>query len=372
MRIVIDYRPALRVRTGVGEYVHQVSRALRQVHPEDVLTLFTSSWRDRPDAVVMNEIAGARVSDYRIPVRLLNRLWHQAEWPAVERLIGTECDVAFSPHPLLLPSRAAQVVMVHDLDFLQHPERTEREIRRDYPRLAGSHARRAHAVIVPSAYTAGEVHRLLDVARDHIAVCPPGVPAWREPLHGFRRDGYLLFMGTLERRKNIAGLLTAYARLIAGWHEAPDLVLAGKPGDDAREILDQAARAPLAGRVRQLGYIPEANRQEVYEGARALVLPSFEEGFGMQTLEAMSLGIPVVVSRRGALPEVVGDAGLVIEPTDEASLRDALTRVLRDDALAATLAGRGRARAAAFSWERTAASLRATFADAVRRRTAHQ
>src|SRR5919109_357797 len=321
MRIVIDYRPALRGRTGVGEYVYQLARAWRREYPDDELVLFTSSWKDRPAAALARDIPDARISDHRIPVQLLNAMWHHVEWPSVETLIGEACDVAFSPHPLLLPARAAQVVMVHDLNFLTHPERTTREIKRDYPRLAGAHAHRAGAVVVPSAFTAREVQDRLQVPHEQIAVCPPGLPDWRGAQRHFDRDGYLLFMGTIEPRKNVPGLLDAYSRLVARrlarsgveGSQVPALMLAGGADAAAHDVLQRVSEPPLAGRVTHLGYVADTDRERVYAGARALVLPSFEEGFGMSALEAMSLGIPVVVSDRGALPALVGDAGLVID-----------------------------------------------------------
>ena len=137
----MDYRPALRERTGVGEYVHELASALaRRLGPEDSLALFSSSWRDR---LADDAVPGADTIDRRIPVRVLNFAWHRFEWPPIERLAGT-VDVAHSIHPLLMPSRAAgQLVTIHDLDFLDHPERTRGEIRRDYAGLAPSHARRA-------------------------------------------------------------------------------------------------------------------------------------------------------------------------------------------------------------------------------------
>jgi len=128
MRIIVDYRPALRARSGVGEYVHQTARALALRYPDDSLTLFTSSWKDRPEPGAASACPGARVSDHLFPVSVLNFAWHRLEWPSIELVTHRRYDVAFSPHPLLLPTRhAAQVVMVHDLDFLRHPERTQRE-----------------------------------------------------------------------------------------------------------------------------------------------------------------------------------------------------------------------------------------------------
>ena len=354
----MDYRPALRARSGVGEYVHQVAGALARGYPQDRVTLFTSSWKDRPST----ELLADRVADYRIPVRLLNFTWHNLEWPPVEWLTRERCDVAFSPHPLLMPARrAAQVVMIHDLDFLTHPERTQREIKRDYGRLAASHARRARRIVVPSPHTAREVTRCFGIPRERIAVCPAGPPRWQKPITGFDRNGYLLFMGTLEPRKNVGGLLTAYRQLIASSHRVPRLLMVGQAREDARAWLDAIRVAPLAGHVQHVGYVADDCRQHVYAGARAVVLPSFEEGFGMVALEAMSLGIPVIASAVGALPELLDGAGILIDPLDPSSIARALTRIASDDALAAKLGELGRARARNYSWDRAAAVLRETF-----------
>jgi glycosyltransferase involved in cell wall biosynthesis len=370
MRILVDYRPALRARSGVGEYVHELVRAYSAAH-DDEIVVFTSSWKDRPPAGLAAEL-GASVVDRRVPVRLLNLLWHRASWPAVERLAGA-IDVAHSLHPLLIPARrAAQVVTVHDLFFLTDPDRTRREIRRDYPALAGVHARRADAVITPSAYTRSLVMDRFGVAPGRVWICPPGAPAWRrlgrEP--NAPADGYLLFVGTLEPRKNIGLLLDAYALLIARMPRAPRLRLAGRATPDARRWLDRLDRAPLAGRVEHLGYVPAAGREDLYAGARALVLPSFDEGFGLPALEAMSAGVPVVASNRGALPEVLGPAGAQVDPEDVDGWSFAIERVLCDRPWAAGLAAAGLERARNFRWHESAARLRQIYLAALERRRA--
>jgi glycosyltransferase involved in cell wall biosynthesis len=370
VRVAIDYRPALRGRSGVGEYVHQVACALTKGYPDDSWTLFTSSRKDRPDPNVLAACVGAQVSDHRVPVAVLNFFWHWLEWPPIELIAYGSYDVAFSPHPLLMPARhAAQVVMIHDLDFLKHPERTQREIRRDYPRLVRSHARRAQRVIVPSRYTAGEVTQHLEVDNDAIVVAPPGIPEWRQPVAGFARDGYVLFMGTLEPRKNVDGLLEAYGRLLARRAGVPKLVLAGRVEPDAQRWLDAMRRPPLAGHVEHVGYVDDHERQRVYAGARVLVLPSYEEGFGMPALEAMSLGIPVIASERAALSELVADAGLFIVPEDVESIVAALDRVLTDADLAESLGRRGLARSRPFHWRATADAVRGAFRDAMEARS---
>jgi glycosyltransferase involved in cell wall biosynthesis len=370
VRILIDYRPALRERTGVGEYVHQLARAL--AGGSDELTLFTSSWKDRPAAGSVAELGGSALIDRRIPVRLLTLAWHRLGWPPVESLCGRSFDVVHSPHPLLLPSRAAaQIVTIHDLDFLAHPERADAEIKRDYPSLVRAHAHRADAVIVPSRYTASQVQQRLEVPPDRVFVCPEGVPPeWIPAPAGAARsrDGYLLFVGTLGARKNVAGLLTAYEMLVASHPDVPPLVLAGNSSPEAAPLLESLARRRLSDRVRYLGYVPASARRRLYDGASVLVLPSFDEGFGLPIVEAMALGVPVVASNRGALPEIVQDAGLLVDPDDPAALAAAIDRLLRDASWAAKLAERGSDRARAFTWSRTAELTRAVYHQAIERR----
>jgi glycosyltransferase involved in cell wall biosynthesis len=419
VRVLIDYRPALREPSGVGEFTHQLVAALLAAYPPDApaselaLFLFSSSWKDRfaPAA----DLAGAVIIDRRIPVRLLNLSWHRLGWPPAEMLAGRDFDVTHSLHPLLLPSRrAAQVITIHDLNFLAHPERTRAEIRRDYPALARDHAQRADAILVPSAFTAGQVERALGVPPDRIAVCPPGAPDWT-PRAATPKDGYVLFFGTLEPRKNVGGLLDAYELLISGTNgtakavpyespydmtyvghpsrgaepgEAvpydpsdvgrpfrgagplgvPELVLAGRATDEARPWLERLERPPLKGVVRHAGYVDHAKRRALYDGARLLVQPSFEEGFGIPVLEAMSLGVPVVAANRGALPDVLGDAGTLVDPERPDDIANAIARLLADDAFAATCASRGLARARTFSWERTAHRVYEMYRHAIERR----
>ena len=228
MRILADYRPALRERTGVGVYLHQLMGAYAAAHPGEV-TLFSSSWKDRPSSALASEL-NVQVVDRRIPVRVLNLLWHRVEWPPVEVVAG-RFDVVHAAHPLLLPTRhAAQVVTIHDLFFLSDPARTTAEIRRDYPALVGSHARRAHAVITSTEYGKRLVADRLGVERDRIYICRPGAPAWqtlgRRP--NTPKGGCLLFVGTLEPRKNLAALLDAYEILLGTHATLPTLVIAGR------------------------------------------------------------------------------------------------------------------------------------------------
>jgi glycosyltransferase involved in cell wall biosynthesis len=248
---------------------------------------------------------------------------------------------------------------------------------------------------VSSSFTAGEVERQLGVAAERIAVCPHGAPDWA-PRSDAPADGYVLFFGTLEPRKNVGGLLDAYERLIArggsrepdyddpakagryrgagstdvARREIPDLVIAGRATDAAAPWLDRITRPPLAGHVRYVGYVDRSQRRELYAGARLLVQPSFEEGFGITVLEAMSLGVPVVAARRGSLPEVAGDAALLVDPDDPDDIARGIDRMVQDERLAGECAAKGLTRAQAFSWRATARRVYETYRQAIARRAA--
>jgi len=363
VRILLDYRPALRQRTGVGEYAHELARALVETasgHNEE-LTLFSASWKDRlrPDV-----LPGATVIDRRIPNQLLNLAWHRWEWPPVETVAGAGFAIVQTFHPLLMPTRnAAQLVTIPDLDFLDHPERTAREIRRDYPALAGDHARRADHVVTISETTAAAIRDRLQVPADRITVCTPGAPAWtrreREPA-----NGCLLFLGTLEPRKNLGVLLDAYERLRQHLPDAPPLVLAGRASEAAGDILDRAQRAPLAGHVELPGYVPADAREALYQRALVFIMPSHDEGFGMPVLEAMTVGVPVIAANRGALPEVAKGAARFFDPDDATQLAAMLADLVASPNARESMREAGWQRARAFSWHESAARLRHAWAQA--------
>jgi glycosyltransferase involved in cell wall biosynthesis len=216
-----------------------------------------------------------------------------------------------------------------------------------------------------------------------------------------------LFFSTLEPRKNVGGLLDAYEQLIARDglkavpyergsavpyergsivgdqprstvgdglqavpQRIPELILAGRASADAQPWLDRISRPPLRGAVRHIGYVEAHDRRALFEGARLLVQPSFDEGFGMTVLEAMSLGVPVVAANRGSLPEVAGGAGLLVDPDQPADIARAIARLLEDDGLAAACAEKGIARARAFRWDETARRVYDTYLTAIERRRA--
>lgn len=362
VRILFDYRPALRNRTGVGEFAHCLASALAARLPlADTLTLFSSSWKDRLPG---DAVAGTTSVDVRIPVRVLNFAWHRLEWPPVEWLAG-RVDITHSLHPLMMPTRSgARFVTIHDLFFLDSGNQTSAEIRRDYARLAASHAARADVVVVNSEYTRALVIDRLRVERDRTVLCYPGAPDWK-PLPRPANPGPILFIGSIEPRKNLGALLQAYT-MLADQRAAPDLVVAGRlppSGSPDAGVIAQT-RPEVAARVRYLGYISDEERQRLYREASMLVIPSLDEGFGLPALEAMTLGLPVVASRRGALPEVLGEAAIFVEPDDPSGIAAAMEQILGDPDTPTRLGAAGVSRAREFRWEDGAARVHAAYTSA--------
>ena len=269
-----------------------------------------------------------------------------------------------SPHPLLLPTRsAASVITIHDLDFLDHSHRTQNEVRRDYSILVKQHAQKADQIVVPSRHTAIEVERRLEVSADMISLCWNGAPDW-SPREQLPNDGHLLFVGTLAPRKNVTGLLDAYELLLTRQKDVPDLVMAGTPLDES-ELRTRLQRSPLAGRVRCPGYVDRPTLKALYTDALILVMPSFDEGFGLPVLEAMTIGVPVVSSNRGALPEVVGKAGILIDPLTTVNIAETISQLLTDNVLMTQCIARGIEQAKLFTWKASAQALCAAYEKAI-------
>lgn len=296
-----------------------------------------------------------------LPRPLLYESWLRLGQPRIERWTGP-VDVVWAAAMVMAPSRAPVVATVHDLGFLDNPERNSRRGRDFFPRAWAAVGERAAAVVCPSQVVADDCARHgLDPAR--VGVVPWGVDATpvsdAEAEAARQRHGlpatFALWVGTLEPRKNLERLVAAIG-LVPGLH----LAVVGPPGWnlDGRDVL-----APLADRVHRIGPVPDAELGALYRAATVFVFPSLLEGFGLPVLEAMAQGTPVVTSAGTATAEAAGDAALLVDPLDVDALAAAVASVVGDATLAADLAGRGRRRAAERSWAATAAGYAAVFAD---------
>ncbi len=295
----------------------------------------------------------------------LHRSWREVSRPVPQSVCGA-LDVVHAPGPAVPPRGGAQlVVTIHDLAALRFPDRYPREARVTLKRGALLAAREAALIICPSWSTAVDVEALLDVEPSRLRVVPHGVrhavdgalgeAATSEELarHDVERP-YVLWIGTQEQRKNVQAVLDAFARV---GRRRPELglVLHGPNGWLGNEVAEGLERRGIADRtVVSEGRLSHSALTALYTGAEVFVYPSLYEGFGLPVLEAMACGTPVVTSDQSALPECVGDAGLLVDPLDHDALADAIERVLGDPRLAAELGDAGMLRASSFTWSETA------------------
>ena len=372
MRLGLDARAlASPVRSGVEHYVINLTRALAALPDTPDIIAYV----DRP----ISDPELAALSSERLNVSLVQsrRGWLRAALPW--RLWRDGVDLVHLPStilPPLLPCPA--IVTVHDLAWARFPETYDRADLRMQTRAVPRSLDRASHIIAVSRSTARDVSDTLDIPANKITAIPLGVSPGFSPdgpalspdaFPGAERlaDGYILHLATggPHPRKNVAGLLHAYARLRADT-PAPPLVIAGDVASErGQELLKRAAELGLGEDVIFPGQVPETVLPALYRSATFLAYPSLYEGFGLPPLEAMACGVPVVVTDTSSLPEVVGDAGVIVEPSSVQALAGALIDLVRQPERAADLAARGRERARTFTWQRAAEGLDEVFREAL-------
>jgi glycosyltransferase involved in cell wall biosynthesis len=221
------------------------------------------------------------------------------------------------------------------------------DFRARFSEQARQAAENSDAIIAVSEFTASQVVQLLGFERSRIYVVPHGVhPVTPEPAAS--RENLILFVGVIQKRKNVARLVQAFEQAPPGWR----LALAGASrGFGAAEQLNAVAESPRREDIEILGHVSRAQLSGLYARARIFAFPSLDEGFGIPVLEAMAHGVPVITSNCSAMPEVAGDAALLVDPTDVEEIGSALARLASDAALREELSERGRARAGQFTWD---------------------
>ncbi len=247
-----------------------------------------------------------------------------------------------------------QILTIHDLSWLEHPEWFLPNYAAWYHLLLPMLVHRVRRIITLSEFTAKKVVRRLSLPLERVITIPAGVDTSKfHPLDvSSDMERYILFVGTLEPRKNITALLKAWDE-IKGRHPDVSLVVAGASG----QVFRETSYPGSADRVQWLGYVSETDLPALYAGAEVFIMPSLDEGFGLPALEAMACGTPVIVSDGGALPEVVGEAGLIFNLSDPFGLHNAMNKCLFDASLRNSLKEKGLARAKLFSWQSSAESI---------------
>jgi alpha-1,3-rhamnosyl/mannosyltransferase len=369
MRLALDARKIDDF--GIGTYVQGLLAACPATGRPEALVAYLPPGRHPAPTTVAAWGPRARWVPVTARPYSLGELWQLARAARRDR-----ADVFHAPHyvcPPWLPCPA--VVTIHDLIHLRFPPRHRHPVAPLYARVMLRLAvRRGRRLITVSESTRRDLVDRLGARPERIRVIPNGVGPPFEPDEApERRDAglaalgaeapYFLFVGNPLPHKNLGGLLDAFAGLPPALGR---LVLAGIPPPARPHVEALAAARDLADRVRILAPLPAPTLARLYQGARAVVCPSLWEGFGLAALEAMACGAPVVAANRGGLPEVVGDAALLVDPTDVDALREAMYTLAVQDPLRAALRTRGLVRARAFSWRYVAEATVAVYQEALR------
>jgi glycosyltransferase involved in cell wall biosynthesis len=366
MRVALDAIPLAAAKTGIGHYTDALADSLARHHSEHQYTLLS------PFDFEFHSGNGTpkNLTKQFTPVRSLFRKWWLAGSPALLRVMsfdvfhGTNyCIPLWAPCPT--------VVTIHDLSlFTQTQTHENANVRRGKRRMPLM-AWKATLIIAPSEWTKKEILEYLPVKEHKIRVVGEGarrhiIPQREDQIlpvlekHGIR-GSYLLYVGTIEPRKNLLTLLRAYHELLRSTQHKPQLVLAGGKGWLYDEVFQLVNELQLQDQVKFTGYVADEDLPGLYSGALAFVYPSLYEGFGLPPLEAMACGTPVITTNVASLPEVVGDAGLLHAPADVHALTQAMATLIGDADARHHYKLAGLERAQQFTWERAARETQAVY-----------
>ncbi len=377
LQLAVDASPLLTPFTGISRYTRELMERVAATPGVETHLCYGLYWDRALRAEPLRHFDDVRRSVRSVlpGARVLYRALQQAVFSAgVSR---RHIAVYHSPNFLPLRFGGPTVITVHDLSHLRYPETHPadrvRVLERGLPRAI----ERARYVLVDSEFVRQEVLATFAVAPEKVVTVPLGVSAGFRPRpraetasalskHGLAHGGYVLTVGTLEPRKNLAGTLEAYCGLPEVVRKRFPLVLVGAAGWKMEGMNRRLAALAHSGDVRRLGFVSQEELPALYAGAAAFLYPSIYEGFGLPVLEAMASGVLVVTSNRSSLVEVAGDAAMTVDPEDPAAIRAALESMLEESPERTTRIARGIAWARPFTWERCAEQTIAVYRSAAR------
>ncbi len=359
MRVTLDIQAAIAQRAGVGRYTKSLVEHLGRFAGSDELRLFYFDFRRKGAPF---PVPGASQRAIRwCPGRFVQKAWKTLNWPPYDWFAGA-ADVYHFPNFIRPPlKRGKSVVTIHDIAFIRYPQTLEPRNLAYLTAQIQQTVRNSDCIIAVSEFTAREIQHLLDVPRDRIAAIHEGLPDGyarpAQPLIDEARRSlklerpYLLTVGTMEPRKNLAFLVEAFEK-VSGFDG--DLVIAGMYGWKYEPILKKIIHSPRAPRIRHLDYVDERCLPALYAGAELFVFPSLYEGFGFPPLESMACGTPVLSSAGGSLPEILGDAAEFAAEYDSDTWAAKIRMLLEDTTRRAELIAKGGELVKKYSWDETA------------------
>ncbi|MBI1883354.1 MAG: glycosyltransferase family 4 protein [Chlamydiae bacterium] len=354
MKITIDVQPLLGAKSGVGYYIWGLIHGLSKVDAKNDYRLSFFDFKKRGSKVPS---LGANFQKVACPLpgRFIQQIWKKIQWPPYDFFFG-EGDVYHFPNFVIQPlRRGKKVVTLHDVSFFRYPQYTESK---NLKYLTTSFKRTlevADQIIADSLFTKQELLDLFKIDEKRIHVIHLGLASHFVSVKK-TPERQILFVGTLEPRKNLEGLLKAFEifldkTLLRDYR----LVIAGMRGWLCEGFFKALQRHRYRDRIQVLDYVSEDELIQLYQSSMMFVYPSFYEGFGLPPLEAMASGIPVIASRKASLPEVLGDAALWIEnPEDTEELASGLEKMARDQGLRKDFIQKGLEQVKKFDWEKSA------------------
>ncbi|HET9920078.1 MAG TPA: glycosyltransferase family 1 protein [Ktedonobacteraceae bacterium] len=372
MRIAIDYTAAIRQGAGIGQYVRNLVDALLAEDHSNQYTLLSSGrpTKERPFPTAPN----VRGRSIFIPDRYLNVLWYRWRLPLYATYFSGQTDIYHGPDFALPPlgKKLRKVVTVHDLAFLEYPEYAVPELVSYLKKIVPEAVEAADVVTAVSEATRQGLIKYFKTPQEKITVVPIGVASHfrriTDPiLLGATQHKYglkhplVLGVGTLEPRKNHLNLIKAFAKATRKKNGPAMLAIAGGKGWLYEETQQLVEKLKLENKVRFLGRVSDFDLVTLYSMADVFAFPSFFEGFGIPPLEAMACGAPIITSNTSSLPEVVGDAAILVSPQDVDALSQAITRLIESETLREELRQKGFQRVQQFSWPQTARKMLAIY-----------
>jgi glycosyltransferase involved in cell wall biosynthesis len=365
MKIGIDVSSLLKDRSGIGTYSYNLIKNIFKIDTENEYRLLSYSLKESLKECPSFDNPNVKSYHYRIPGKLLLKAWQWFDFPPVDAFLG-KIDIFHSTNFLVIPQyKGKKIVTFHDMYFLIEPRHTERFGGKYFLKTLPEKVKGVDRVIAVSENTKQDAMRFLGVTEERIRVIYEAVDESFRVIEDkdavsrikakYKIEGdYLLFVGTLEPRKNLIRLVEAFTMLKREGRFPFKLVLAGKKGWAIDNLFRKVEDLGIKEEIIFLGYVVPEDLPYLYNGAEVFVFPSLYEGFGLPALEAMGCGIPVLTSKRSALPEITGGAAILVDPMNVEEIAKGIRMLIENVSLRNEMVVKGLQRVKDFSWRRTA------------------